>query len=415
MRVALLTLGTRGDVDPYIALGLGLKRAGHECWIVAPKNFAPRIREFGLPAFALDADFAALLSDPETRTIATGGMRAILREWRRTIVPLIEQSFAGLQQGALGAEALVYHPKAMVATDIAEALGIPAVLASPVPLEPTGAFPCPGVWSRGKGVWLNRMSYTLLRLQTAMVRGVHSRFRKKALGLGPAPLLSAPGHIAGKRVPRLYGVSPTILPRPADWPQDAALTGAWSLEGAQPWWPDEALATFLRAGEVPFYLGLGSMPVENPEALLGQVAEAAKLARVRVLVSAGWAGLEAEDMPEHLFGIAEAPHARLFPRMAGVLHHGGAGTTHAMFAAGKPGMALPVIADQPWWGERIAELGVGPRPLPVKKLTTAKLARALWLLKEREVFANRAREFGKRNADEDGVAMAVSILERIFA
>ena len=212
----------------------------------------------------------------------------------------------------------------------------------------------------------------------------------------------------------LYGISPSVIRPPADW--DAArvhLTGYWFLEPASGWQPPDALVRFLAAGSPPVYIGFGSMASRDPAATTDTVLQAVQRTGQRAILHRGWGGMHAEDLPNTVFMVDSVPHAWLFPRMAAVAHHGGAGTTAAGLASGVPSIGGPFHGDQPFWGQRVAELGAGPEPIPRRKLTVDRLARAIDAAVTDTAMRQRAAGLGARIRTEDGVACAVSLIRGI--
>jgi UDP:flavonoid glycosyltransferase YjiC (YdhE family) len=211
---------------------------------------------------------------------------------------------------------------------------------------------------------------------------------------------------------RLYPYSPAVLPTPADWDASSVATGYWFLPRDGDWQPDPALVDFLASGPPPVYVGFGSMPSEDAAAKTQVVLDALAQAGQRGVVATGWGGLTLANAPRDVFALDAAPHDWLFPRMAAVVHHGGAGTTAAGLAAGAPTVICPFFGDQPFWGRRVAALGVGPAPIPQKKLTAARLAAALRTVAEDAAMRMRAQTLGEAIRSEDGVGRAVALLEQ---
>jgi sterol 3beta-glucosyltransferase len=191
------------------------------------------------------------------------------------------------------------------------------------------------------------------------------------------------------------------------------MTGYWFLNRTEDWAPPPELEAFLDAGPPPVYVGFGSMAGRNPERLANIVIEALQKAAVRGIIATGWGGLKARDLPETILQIEQVPHEWLFPRVAAVIHHGGAGTTAAGLRAGKPATIVPFFGDQPFWGQRLHELGVGADPIPQKKLTVEKLVSALNDVLSTPEMARNAEILGEKIRREDGIANAVGLIEKI--
>ena len=212
----------------------------------------------------------------------------------------------------------------------------------------------------------------------------------------------------------LYGFSPSVVPMPADWGPANHITGYWFLDPAEDWTPPAALLKFLQAGPAPVYIGFGSMSSRKPEETAELVIKALKKTNQRALLFSGWGGLHKEGLPDSLFMIDTTPHAWLFPRMAAVVHHGGAGTTASGLRAGVPSIVVPFFGDQAFWGKRVHDLGVGPAPIPRKKLSVDVLAQAIQESVTNSAMQQRAADLGSKIRAEDGIANAVEIIQNHF-
>jgi len=190
------------------------------------------------------------------------------------------------------------------------------------------------------------------------------------------------------------------------------MTGYWFLDDAQEWLPDSKLSAFLDAGPPPVYIGFGSMAGRDPERLGTIAVEALQAAGVRGIIATGWGGLRTGSLPDSILKIDQAPHDWLFPRMAAIVHHGGAGTTAAALRAGKPSVIVPFFGDQPVWARRVYEIGAGARPIPQKKLTAENLASAISNVTGNAGMRRTAEDLGEKIRSENGVDAAVAIIER---
>jgi sterol 3beta-glucosyltransferase len=423
MKVLVITVGSRGDVQPYVALGKGLQAAGHAVTVATCASFEPFITEHGLDYGYLSDDFLKLIDSAEGRAAmddSTGVIGAAKTNIRlaRQANPINRGLMLDAWEAArkVDPDVVVYHPKALAGPHIAEKFGVPAVLALPVPsVVPTGDFPVTGMPDLPLGRWYNRQTYRLVEAGFRMYDKMVNTFRQESLGLartaGAAMATRLPD---GSPIPVLHGISKHVLPRPADWPEHVHLTGYWFLDGPGDWQPPAELVDFLDAGDPPVYVGFGSMAGRDPRRMTDIVVEGLRLADVRGIIATGWGGLEPGDLPDTVLRIAQAPHDWLFPRVSAVVHHGGAGTTAAALRAGRPSVICPFIVDQFGWGRQVAALGAGSAPVPQKKLTPQRLAGAI-----REVTTNgeiraTAAELGRRIDEEDGVADAVAKIEAVL-
>lgn len=216
------------------------------------------------------------------------------------------------------------------------------------------------------------------------------------------------------QAPILYGFSPSVILPPADWdPSLIHITGYWNLEPSDGWTPPLALTQFLESGTPPIYIGFGSMSNRKPEETADVVLQALKQTHQRAIVFTGWAGLQKADLPDTVMMVDSTPHSWLFQHVAAVVHHGGAGTTAAGLRSGVPSIVVPFHGDQPFWGRRVAELGVGPSPIPRSKLTAEKLSHAIQSAMGDAAMRQRAAELGTKIRAEDGIANAVAVIERL--
>ena len=215
-----------------------------------------------------------------------------------------------------------------------------------------------------------------------------------------------------RQTPVLHGFSPLVVPKPWDWPDWNHLTGYWFLDRPREWNPSAVVTEFLKAGPPPVYLGFSSMIPRDPEAAMDMLFRALRQARTRGIVGTGWMTPETWDLPDDVLVLDEIPHDWLFPRVSAVVHHGGAGTLAAAIRAGVPSIVVPFYADQPFWAARVESLGIGPSPIPERKLTAERLAEAIQRAEADEGMRRRAAELGEKLRTEDGVGTAVRIVDR---
>ncbi len=421
MKIAIITAGSRGDVQPFVALGLGLKKAGYHVTICTHSSFESFIRGYGLDyAFMNDEMICFLVSDQgheavESAEGAFGWLKtaaAVSKQFKPIMRRMLDEEWRAAQ----GSDLIIYHPKAAGGYDIAEKLDVPLITSIPLPLlTPTRAFPCV-LFSRVKlGGCFNRLSYSFLRYAGIMYGGLINRWRKEVLDLPPRRVTA--GTLVrsnGRLVPVMYSYSPHVVPRPDDWPETTVATGYWFLDQEEGWEPLDELVDFLAAGSPPVYIGFGSIAGKNPAKFTAIITKALSVTGQRGIIASGWGGLGTSALPENVFMIEEAPHDWLLPRVAAVVHHGGAGTTAAGLRAGKPTIICPFFGDQPFWGSRVAALGVGPKPIPQKKLTAENLALGIRLAVTDGDMQRRAAELGGKIRMEDGVGCAVQFIEKAF-
>jgi UDP:flavonoid glycosyltransferase YjiC (YdhE family) len=261
--------------------------------------------------------------------------------------------------------------------------------------------------------WANGWSHHLAQqMMWQTTRAADNKARTQVLQMAPAPLGGPFAALARQAQTILYGYSPQVLPPPRDWDDYIHVTGYWFLEPLAGWEPPVDFVNFLQAGPPPVYIGFGSMPSRKPEETANLVLQALAHTGQRGVLSSGWGGLKKENLPETVFMIGSMPHSWLFPQMAVVVHHGGAGTTAAGLSAGIPSVVTPFFGDQPFWAQRVYELGVGPKPIPRQRLTVDRLAESIrWAVSD-VVMRKSAASLGERIRAENGIARAVAVIEQ---
>ncbi|WP_159942936.1 glycosyltransferase [Nocardiopsis sp. FR6] len=422
MHALLLTHGTRGDVQPFLALARGLEAAGHTSTVAGPRACAPLAAEQGVAYRPVDDGPNTLMGDPELSGVRDTGLRgprgaAHAVTLLRRITPLMRRVYRDTAATADEEADVVVHVPGMPGGHIAERLGVPAV---PVALQPswvpTRAFPAPGLpWPGWLPRALNPLSYRLVALTLRGQRSVAEELRRDRLGLPARPGSHDPlRQTDGTPSTVLQAFSRHLLPDTAAYPPHVHTTGFWFVPPDRDWRPSPELDAFLGDGAPPVFVGFSSLPTADPAATGRMVASAVRRAGVRAVVASGWGGIAAEAGGAGVLSIDRAPHERLFPRCSAVVHHGGAGTTGAALAAGRPQVVCPFWGDQPFWAARVHAAGAAPAPLRGQRLTEDALTRALVLARE-PATAERAGVLGERVRAEDGVGTAVRLLEEVAA
>jgi len=408
MRIAVCCNDTRGGVQPYVALALGLRAAGHDVRAVAPGDLVGLFGDVGIPVTGLAGSIEA--AQKNSGGAAEGGsvssMRLSAREMPKVIKTWSDQTLEACQ----GVELITGGLGGMVTgLPSAEKLGVRFIRAELQPIDaPTDAYP--GVLFPGVPRWLGgfgrRVSHTLTALGIGVLLGPGLSAARKRLGVK-----GAPDAMAGTSV--LYGFSPLVVPLPAQGgPYPRVATGYWVQPTPPEWKPPEDLLAFLARPGPVVTIGFGSMMSADAPALTALVTGAVRAAGVRAILVAGWGGLTAQSPGDDVFFATSIPYTWLYPRVTAVVHHGGAGTTGAALIAGVPAVVVPFMMDQPFWGARVAALGAGPAPIPRRRLTVARLAEALRVATSDETMRSTAAELGKKLQQEDGVGEAVRHYER---
>lgn len=417
MKAFVLAFGTRGDVQPFVALGRALSDAGHEVLVAGPACYEPLAAAGGVPFAPIDDQWNRLTDEPHIQEALATNYRGLTA--KRTAIEVVRRTrqhiAAALDDIAAAVPAqtdLVVHHTMLPGQHLAEALDVPAV---PVALQPnwvpTSAFPSP-MWAPP---WLptpfNRLSYRPAALAPQLLLGAAGKHWRARLGLrsrrGSGDPFRRPD---GGPAFVLQAFSRHVLPQPADWPDHAPVTGYWTLAGKEQG-PSPALARFLDSGAPPIYLGFGSMRGRHPEAIGEMVQQLVHATGLRAVVATGAGGIAmAGPNTDSVHVIDEAPHDWLFPRTAVIIHHGGAGTTAAALRAGRPQVICPFTGDQPFWSRRMQSIGVAPDPVPQRQITADRLIEAVEATRSATTMSRTAAEIGELVRSEGGTRDAVRLL-----
>jgi sterol 3beta-glucosyltransferase len=416
MRILAIALGSQGDVQPYVALGKGLKAAGHSVRVMTHVNFERLVTERGLEFYPVKGNVQEIVESPEMRALLEKGnffaINAHTSKLAQTAA--IDWAQAGLA-ACQGVDLIVAGVGGLnIAISLAEKLQIPLLPAFLFPFTPTRAFPgilFPQSLTKLGGTF-NWLSHLLLRqILWQGFRKADRLARREVLNLPATSFWGPYQSPVMYRDPTVYGFSPSVIPKPVDW-RNTEIVGDWFLD-ASDWTPPADLVEFLQNGAPPVYIGFGSMGSRKPEETADLVLQAIDRTGQRAILQAGWGGLRKADVPDTVLMVNSVPHAWLFPRMAAVVHHGGAGTTAAGLRAGVPSIVIPFFGDQPFWGQRVADWGVGTAPIPRKQLTVERLAQAIDRAVTDPVMRQCAADLGAKIQAEDGIGRVVAIVQDI--
>ncbi|XP_031744210.1 sterol 3-beta-glucosyltransferase UGT80A2 isoform X4 [Cucumis sativus] len=390
MQIVILIVGTRGDVQPFIPIGKRLQDYGHRVRLATHPNFKEFVLLAGLEFYPLGGDpkeLAASCKDPD---MDTG-------------IPF-------------EADAIIANRTAYGHTHVAEGLKLPLHIFFTMPWTPTSEFPHP--LSRVKQQAGYRLSYQIVdSLIWLGLRDIINDFRKKKLQIRPVTYLSG-SQFSESDVPHVYLWSPYIVPKPKvvcsifENEQEKEkrrfeLPRYCFLDLSSNYEPPESLVKWLEAGDKPVYIGFGSLPVQDPEKMTQIIIQALETTKQRGIINEGWGGLGKSAEPkDFLYLLDNCPHDWLFPKCKAVVHHGGAGTTAAGLKAACPTTIVPFFGDQPFWGERVHDRGVGPPPIPVDEFSLQRLVNAINYMLDPKV-KERAVLLAKVLENEDGVEGAV--------
>ncbi|MEU3726849.1 glycosyltransferase [Streptomyces sp. NPDC031705] len=407
-----MTAGSRGDVAPYTGLGAGLARAGHDVTLVTHAVFEPLLAGSGVRFQAVPGDPRAELHSTRGQGLhrSRNGAAKLLRAvaLARRIAPEMTHS---LVRAARDADVvLAGGTVAPLACAIAAGVSRPSMGLFLQPLHGTREFPPPMLGTRSLGPLGNRMG------GHAVAAAVDSVFTGAARALATEHSLPASRLPSARRArerqgwPVWHGFSELVVPRPRDWRPGLEVCGYWWPHDSVSRLPRE-LEDFLGAGPAPVYVGLGSATTPDPRRVSAHIVTALRAAGLRGVIQHGWAGLSADQ--DDMITIGDVPHSLLFPRMAAVVHHAGAGTTGAALRAGVPCVPVPVQFDASFWASRLVDLGTAPGAVPLRRLDADTLGSALRRVTADPSYRERARHIARRLAAEDGVAPVAAALERL--
>jgi sterol 3beta-glucosyltransferase len=421
MKIAITTLGTRGDLQPFIALALGLKDAGYYVVIISAKNEEEFVSSYGLNFYPLSVDIQKIMENSEVQEMTKGDnpIKFIISHMNGS--KKLKQSMVLTQHeiwdACQGSDAIIFHPGMPIGYFIAKEFGKVSIMANPFPATPTKEYPSILFY---KGPRLGRL-YNLLthiifeRVFWALIKPAIKEFWsenvKSKIDLSTPPMRQQ----VKSGMPVINGYSEHLFHKPKDWSENIHITGSWIIKDEPDWKPQPDLDRFIREGQPPIFVGFGSMKdIHKFKETFNIIVQALQISSKRAVIGLGWNSLNLkEPIPDNVFLIDNVPFTWLFPQMAAVVHHGGSGTTSIGLTAGKPTVIIPFNADQPAWGERVYELGVGAKPIPRKKLSADKLASAIQYALNPKIVA-KAEELGQKLRKENGVYTAVTIIDNFL-
>ncbi|XP_051142958.1 sterol 3-beta-glucosyltransferase UGT80A2-like isoform X2 [Andrographis paniculata] len=418
LQIVMLIVGTRGDVQPFVAIGKRLQDYGHRVRLATHSNFKEFVLTSGLEFYPLGGDPKVLAeymvknkgflpSGPSEIPVQRNQIKDIIY----SLLPACKEP--DMDTGIpFKADAIIANPPAYGHTHIAEALKIPIHIFFTMPWTPTSEFPHP--LSRVKQSVGYRLSYQIVDSFIWLgIRDMINDLRKKKLKLRPVTYLSG-SHGSESDIPHGYIWSPHLVPKPKDWGPKVDVVGFCFLDLATNYEPPESLANWLKSGSQPIYFGFGSLPIQEPEKMTQTIVKALEITEQRGIINKGWGGLgNLAGEKDFVYLLDNCPHDWLFLQCAAVVHHGGAGTTAAGLKAACPTTVVPFFGDQPFWGDRVHARGVGPPPIPVDEFALPKLVDAIKCMLEPKV-KERAIELAKAMENEDGVTGAVKAFFKHF-
>jgi sterol 3beta-glucosyltransferase len=411
MKITILTYGSRGDVQPFLALALGLQEAGHTLKQAAPHRFADFVEEHGV-------SFVPLAGDPEIisqRLNAAGvnpiGMVHAISDYVFSIGDqVIHQTFAACEDADLIVHSFLFTTGGH---SLARKLKIPDVSVQTFPVfAPTRAIAPVPMPDLPPGLLSYFFHWLITQIFWHGGNFGYGRLRKRLPGISDLDL-HWPFDPDDTRLmtPLLLACSPTVIPHPHDWDSPHIhIPGYFFLDTIETYQPPPSLRDFLADGPPPVCITFGSTVHNKPERVYRIVLNALSQTKNRGIILSGWSHLQTISTSDNVLVLDAAPHDWLLPKCKAVIHHGGAGTTAAGLRSGIPNLVISSAADQPFWGLRVHTVGAGPRPIPVRKLTTEKLIVALTEA-DGNILRSSAQAVGRKIRSEDGVEQAVNIIE----
>jgi len=430
LRLTCLALGSRGDVQPFVALGQALQARGHQVCIATELEYLELARQAGLGAACvggsileqMDFEMVYQSLDAAGKSLPLGFALSFLKQIGPLVERIVAESLAACQ-GADGilASTLGRYP----GQSVAEHLGLRLLPVHFHPHAPTRSYPdlsfpdapawLPAACMPGRGAY-RLLTHTLgAQGLWQILRPAVNHARRNVLGLPALSARSLWRQVSQPPDLSLYAYSPFVAPPPPDWSAAQAVTGYWFLPPSPDWQPQAELQIFLENGPPPVYIGFGSLLAgRDPDGVTRLVLEALEQSRQRGLLYAGWGDFARQPLPPTCLRIESVPHAWLFPRLAAVVSHCGAGTTAAALRAGVPVVGVPFFGDQLFWSRQVQALGAGPAPVPRSQLTADSLARAIQQATRDPAIRQQASSVGQLLQAEDGVRRAVELVERYF-
>ena len=413
MKISILTLGTRGDVQPFVALAQKALEKGHQAVICTGKTFKPFIEAAGIEFKEAASDLMAMLETEEGQMVFKHALQHPFRTKKyldEVVNPVFRQTLDQFYEAARGADVILYHPKAFGAPDIAAALDIPCISIPPVPITfPIDEFPNLAISpTKNFGKRLNRWSYSVIaQAERSSINEVND-FREKTLHLPKRQSGLYTFSLNGQVIPIIYPISKALFPEVTSW-EGRVLTPGFFYLDSQAEHLDSTLTAFLNSGPAPIIISFSSMPLKAPEQFKNHLQEALHATHQRGILLSGNSGFRFDE-DEHLLTIAAAPHSLLFPHGKGIVHHGGVGTMAAAIKSGKPQLIIPFSVDQPFWANRLYQQGYALKPLKETQVTTQALIQR-FIAFEEEAIQSKAQTLKAIIDQENGTETALAFIE----
>lgn len=413
MRIVIFTLGSRGDVQPYVALGKTAIKRGHSVVICTGKSFKDFIKENGIEFEEAESDLMAMLETEEGKLVFNSALKHPIKTknyLKNVVNPAYRKTLDQFYKSAQGADIIIYHPKAFGAPDIAKHLGIPCISMPPVPITyPIEEFPNLALFPKGNlGKKLNRLTYKIMdKAESASIKEVND-FRVKTLNLPKRKSGEYTFKIDNKQIPIIYPISSYLFKEVKSWENKVYIPGFFYLD-IENQVLDEKIIEFVNNGKEPIVISFSSMPLKDADSFKEKLIKALISTNNRAIILVGNSGIRLESN-ENIMVIKSAPHTLLFPLAKGIIHHGGVGTMAAALKSGKPQIIIPFSVDQPFWANRLYKLGYALKPLKELEVTTDELISRFKELDNFEV-NKKALEIKEVLLKENGTEKAIEYIE----
>ena len=413
-KIIIASMGSRGDVEPYIALGIELKKIGYDVVISAPRVYCSLVQKYNLGYRELKAvNPQSMMKIPEVEAQfikgnMVGALLLLMKKSKSVIKEYLQEMYSNME----GADLVITTMVPYGASDAAEKMNVPMVHTLLNPAVPTKTIPCVIMPHIPK--WLYSFSHKLLE------RGFYFCFKQELNHLRKTqwhlPKLKKPplekyrenGNVT------LLAYSDVVLQKPKDWSEKEVITGFWQINNEIEYDPPKELADFLhKENSKPYYIGFGSMPLKNVEQTVFMIDKALEIAGERAILYLSYNNIKNIKHSDRIYVVKSIPHSWLFPRVKATVIHGGIGTCRASLIAGKPVLVIPFMGDQEFWGLQLFEKGVGPKPIKLKKLDAELFAKKLLELKF-DVYQKNAKEISKQLSSENGVLVAAEKIKEIL-
>ncbi len=393
MKIYLVTTGSRGDFEPFYAFAKKASNIGHEVYLAVTEEFIEEIKDNNFKVLKLPGTIKQFVDSNGVSYIKNA--LDFLPNVRPMLVKILD--VIANQIIEIKPEVVLYHPTALTAPIAAKSINALSVLVEIIPvLSPTKEFASAGLWTSDLG-FLNKLTYKGVEVAEKLFFLETNKLSKKLKVKNKEHDLA------------ISLVSPALLKRPHDWPNNSYVVGPWYQEKSEELSPE--IVEFVERKDT-IYAGFGSMKKKNPLQLAKTIIEACKQLDLQLIMNRGWGGLELpneyknDDSIRFVTGIS---HSKIFPKVKVIMHHGGVGTVHAALRAGTVSIIVPFIVDQPWWADRLHRLELGPKALPLRKFTKNNL---IDRISETSKYKNNVQNIANLMKQDNGVNVTLELITK---